>query len=268
MCTIYGSNNLNEFKELYHHNVCKGREGLGVLLLPGTWTVKPPVLKKFLRPPDLNQALSSVVTQDIEFFVGHSQSANPAVPVSRRDLINPFVCGDWVVSHNGRLKNFEALKNEVPSEKFNDSDSSIIPALLEKYQYRSKTEAEDIAKVLAMLEGEGAYWIYNLSSQKLYLASTGLNLFINPVTGSFSTVPVRHMIPVTKFQLLHRVNNPSSPLEGKWDRACEIVPLKKTGQYDHKILFKENQVILPGFTTPRDGNWGMPPSPCPELRPG
>ena len=222
MCAIFGSNHLEEFKELYRHNACKGREGLGVLLMPGTWTSKPAVLKKFVGYPDLSKALTAEKTKDFAYFVGHSQTGNPAVPKPTRGLINPFVCGDWVVAHNGRLKNFERLKSEVPADKYNASDSSIIPALLEKYQFREKSQADDILKVLSLLEGPCSLWIYNINSLKLYMATLGVPVYMNPATSTFTTVPVRGMIPSRDAQLFQRADNPSSEMDGKWIFEGEI----------------------------------------------
>ena len=245
MCAIFGSNNLEEFKALYKHNACKGREGLGVLLMPGTWTSKPAVLKKFIGYPDLSKALSPEKTKDFAYFVGHSQTSNPAVPTPTRSLINPFVCGDWVVAHNGRLKNFERLKSEVTADKYNASDSSIIPALLEKYQFREKSQTDDILKVLSLLEGPCSLWVYNINSLKLYMVTNGVPVYMNPATSTFTTVPVRGMIPGRDGQLFQRADNPSSEMDGKWIFEGEIRARKHKETSVFRMSFKTNQPVTP-----------------------
>lgn len=90
------------------------------------------------------------------------------------------------------MTNFDDLKQKFLPEHENPVDSSIIPALLDKFSVKGlkkqtpKKEIKVITKTLELLKGTYGVWIVNSVSLNIYLARQGSTLFYDK--NSFSSI--------------------------------------------------------------------------------
>ena len=180
MCAIYGSRSLEKFKELYELNIQRGDSAYGLVLINNH--KKAFILKGAGR---CNKLMEMIPSQNsFIYYTGHTQAPTSAAQLFNPKTSHPFICGDWIVSHNGVLTNHEALRERVLKEKVNIVDSSVISALLDE-------EVEDcrlseIAAVLSELEGTHSTTIYNRRHKALLIARCGSTLFVDE-EGSYSS---------------------------------------------------------------------------------
>ena len=125
-------------------------------------------------------------------YLGHNQAPTSSERVWREHCSHPFVVGNWVVAHNGVLTNFGKLKEKYLKDHENPVDSSIIPALLHKFEKKfmkvktAENERKCIINVLKLLKGTYGVWIVNVKSLNIYVARQGSTLFFDK--DSFSSI--------------------------------------------------------------------------------
>ena len=96
---------------------------------------------------------------------------------------HPFWVGDWMVAHNGVLTNYEELIDEYVPMHDNPVDSSIIPALLDEFEYNhgpcedTEAEIQNILYTIEKLKGTFALWLVNIKTMNIYVARQGSTLF-------------------------------------------------------------------------------------------
>ena len=123
-------------------------------------------------------------------YLGHNQAPTSSQRVFDQKTSHPFVCGDWVVAHNGVLTNYKNLISQFTPGHSNPVDSSVIPALFCEFESRYgpcediDDEKEIILPVLGYLEGTFALWIVNLRSMNIYIARQGSTLYHKDVNVS------------------------------------------------------------------------------------
>lgn len=107
-------------------------------------------------------ALESIVdkTEDTNMSIGHTRWATHGVP----SIINshPHRVGKFTVVHNGIIENYLNIKEKLLKEniKFkSETDTEVIPALLDYYYKREKDILKTIKKVIEKLEGSYALGI-------------------------------------------------------------------------------------------------------------
>lgn len=178
MCGIYCSNDLATFEILDQANKKRGNFSTGIFYCYGSANYN---MDKKQGGFDWNQ---TELPNDKGFiYLGHNQAPTAAGRVWEEETSHPFWSGDWVVAHNGVLTNFEELKdNHLPMHD-NPVDSSIIPALLDEFEYDhepcedSETEIQNILYTIERLKGTFALWIINLKTMNVYIARQGSTLF-------------------------------------------------------------------------------------------
>ena len=107
-------------------------------------------------------ALESVVDkeEDTNMCIGHTRWATHGVPSTVNS--HPHRVGKFTVVHNGIIENYLKLKEKLRCEKIefkSETDTEVIPALLDYYYKKEKDILKTIKKVLDELEGSYALGI-------------------------------------------------------------------------------------------------------------
>jgi glucosamine 6-phosphate synthetase-like amidotransferase/phosphosugar isomerase protein len=132
---------------------------------------------------------------DMELYLGHTQAPTSSKRDFDTETSHPFKCGYWFVAHNGVLTNYEQLTKKIKDrKKYNEVDSSIIPALLDLYSQKSENEVDIISKTLSLLEGTFGVWIYSVASGNAYIARSGSTIYANLLTNDFSSLPEKGFV--------------------------------------------------------------------------
>ena len=174
--------------------------------------------------------------EDTYMSIGHTRWATHGVP----SIINshPHRVGRFTVVHNGIIENYSSLKNKLTNEGINfvsDTDTEVIPALLE-YNYKKYNDILETIKV-TLDELEGSYAIGIICDndfEHIYAARSGSPLIIaKDDTGNYIASDVPAILNFTnKYILLD---------EGEIAKISknDIIVYDK----DLKILEKEEKVF-------------------------
>ncbi len=68
-------------------------------------------------------------------YLGHNQAPTSSAREWNEHTSHPFISGDWIVAHNGIITNYNELIDEYIPCHNNPVDSSIIPTLLDEFEY-------------------------------------------------------------------------------------------------------------------------------------
>lgn len=191
MCGIYCSNDLTTFEILDEANKKRGNFSTGIFYCYGKANYD---MKKQQGGFDWNE--TKLPGGDGFIYLGHNQAPTEAGRVWEEETAHPFWYGDWIVAHNGVLTNFEELKDEYIPMHDNPVDSSIIPALLDEFEYNHEpcedpeSEIQNILYTIEKLKGTFALWIINLKTMNVYIARQGSTLFYKG--GNVSSIKGKH----------------------------------------------------------------------------
>ncbi|PIQ96897.1 MAG: glutamine--fructose-6-phosphate transaminase (isomerizing) [Nitrospinae bacterium CG11_big_fil_rev_8_21_14_0_20_56_8] len=133
----------------------RGYDSCGVALMNGTrLLIKKDVgeVEKFFRK-------ENVLSLKSQIGLAHTRWATHGKVVRRNT--HPFTSGDgkFAVVHNGIISNYRALRDQLIHEKvrfLSDTDTEVIPHLLEKFYKKHKNIEEAMVKTLNLLEGSFA----------------------------------------------------------------------------------------------------------------
>tara|TARA_R100000951_G_scaffold8193_1_gene7431 strand:+ start:5507 stop:6178 length:672 start_codon:yes stop_codon:yes gene_type:complete len=185
MCAIFGAKDRSMFDVLHDANLERGKYAFSCLFARDDQKHN---IYKYEGHPDLHKIKNS---DSHELFLGHNQAPTSAKRDYDKRTSHPFNSGNWIVAHNGVLSNFKQLKAKYFSGGYrNPVDSSIIPAMLDDLERTLKKTSEiNIVKaILNRLEGTFGVWIYNQTTGNTYIARSGVTLFMNYKTKSFSSI--------------------------------------------------------------------------------
>ena len=178
MCGIFCSNDLNTFEILEQANRKRGNFSTGIFYMYNKSTYK--IIKK---EGGINFDETKLPASKGFLYLGHNQAPTQTGREWADVNSHPFSYGDWFVAHNGIITNFDELVDEHSKFHTNPVDSSIIPGLLDEFEYASKPcekpkdEQKLIIRVLEKLEGTFAVWIVNIKTMNVYIARQGSTLF-------------------------------------------------------------------------------------------
>lgn len=176
MCGIFGSFNASKFEVLDKANQQRGNFASGLMYHDKTNFDIQKVEGCFdWDKINLPQGL---------MYLGHNQAPTSSARKWKEHTSHPFIFKNWVVAHNGVLTNFEELKAKFLPDHENVVDSSIIPALLCKFD-SYVDDIKTLSEVLSMLEGTFGLWMVNTKNLNVYLARQGSTLFYDK--NSFSS---------------------------------------------------------------------------------
>jgi glucosamine 6-phosphate synthetase-like amidotransferase/phosphosugar isomerase protein len=131
-----------------------------------------------------------VYLKDFNYFLGHTQAPTSSVRLFSNKTSHPFHYENWTVAHNGVLTNYNEVARSIKNKKaFNEVDSSLIPALIQQYNYTYPDEVDAIILALSKLKGTFGLWIYSCDSGFTYLARSGSTLYGDLLTTDFSSLP-------------------------------------------------------------------------------
>tara|TARA_R100000008_G_C3587535_1_gene173711 strand:- start:5114 stop:5779 length:666 start_codon:yes stop_codon:yes gene_type:complete len=174
MCGIFGSNNIETFRELYIKNTERGNfvRSITKLFPAGT--------RNNIRvETNYEQDLGKHIHENpfCMYYLGHLQSPTSKVRDFNKTTSHPFNLNNQYLAHNGVLENDRDLIEEYNLEGYNDVDSSVILPLIEKIGF------ED---AISSLQGTFSCWYYNSNTGSLRIFRSGSTLFSNG--GDFSSI--------------------------------------------------------------------------------
>lgn len=120
----------------------------------------------------MNNLNTDLLNKD-NFVIGHNRYKTQG---DERDNKNnhPFKIGSFIVVHNGVLQNDDELKEKYKYEGGVETDSVIIPYLINKFYEESKQknkekrELKAIKKTAELLEGSFSIFVYNEITKNIY----------------------------------------------------------------------------------------------------
>lgn len=192
MCAVFGSSSFDEFTNLYEENKERGNFAFGGTFLSFDYDacIKMSGTIELHKNMDITNNEIKMKPKDFYYFLGHTQAPTSSVREFNEETSHPFICGPWIVAHNGVLTNDAKLKKTLKDHNhYNDVDSSVIPALLNQGSDKNFDEVNNISGVLSRLEGTFGLWIYNKLSNNTYLARSGSTMYANFLTNSFASLP-------------------------------------------------------------------------------
>lgn len=197
MCGISGSINKETSFNLYQNNLQRGYYSSGSLVLNGAGQYGCAKI-----PGQFNTSQDCIGLSGCKFealyYLYHSRGPTTETNGFIEENNHPFFYNDWIVAHNGIISNFEYLWKEYEiGDITGKTDSCIIPRIL--------TKELTIEKALEKLKGTFALWMYNKSSNELYITRCGSTLFINKGTGDFSSTPFKDSEPLDE-GVIYRIN--------------------------------------------------------------
>lgn len=178
MCGIYCSNDLSTFEILQEANKKRGNFSTGIMYCYNQANYN--IIKE---KGNINWNKTKLPVQKGHLYLGHNQAPTETGRNWKDENSHPFWFGDWVVAHNGVLTNYNELIDEYIPMHDNPVDSSIIPALLDEFEYThgpcedAETEVQNILYTLEKLKGTFALWIVNIKTMNVYIARQGSTLY-------------------------------------------------------------------------------------------
>ena len=178
MCGIYCSNDLSTFEILHQANKKRGNFSTGIFYCYNKANYN--IVKE---KGNINWEKTVLPSDKDYLYLGHNQAPTETGRDWKQETSHPFWFGDWIVAHNGVLTNYNELIDEYIPMHDNSVDSSIIPALLDEFEYThgpcedNETEIQNILYTLERLKGTFAVWIVNIKTMNIYIARQGSTLF-------------------------------------------------------------------------------------------
>jgi|TARA_R110000787_G_scaffold249395_1_gene354994 glucosamine 6-phosphate synthetase-like amidotransferase/phosphosugar isomerase protein len=178
MCGIYCSNDLTSFEVLQQANKERGNFSTGIFYCYNKANYNI-VKEKY----NIDWNKTKIPDQKGHLYLGHNQAPTETGRDWNEETSHPFWVGDWIVAHNGVLTNYNELIDEYIPMHDNPVDSSIIPALLDEFEYEHgpcedvETEVQNILYTIEKLKGTFALWIVNIKTMNVYVARQGSTLF-------------------------------------------------------------------------------------------
>ena len=178
MCGIYCSNDLSTFEVLQEANKKRGNFSTGIFHCYNKANYD--IIKK---KGNIDWNKTNIPIEKGCLYLGHNQAPTETGRGWKEETSHPFWVGDWIVAHNGVLTNFNELIDDYVPMHDNPVDSSIIPALLDEFEYThgpcedAETEVQNILYTIEKLKGTFALWIVNIKTMNIYIARQGSTLF-------------------------------------------------------------------------------------------
>ena len=180
MCGIYLSSSLPMFEILEIANKQRGNFSTGIF---HAYRSANYGIKKYEGGIDWNEVKLPHGDAGDFIYLGHNQAPTSSAREWNEYTSHPFIAGDWIVAHNGIITNYNELIDEYIPCHTNPVDSSIIPTLLDEFEYNhgpcedSESEIQNILYAIEKLKGTFAVWIVNIKTMNVYIARQGSTLF-------------------------------------------------------------------------------------------
>ena len=167
MCGIFGSNNIEEFRELCAKNTERGNfvRSITQLFPQG---LQSGTLVKTTHVTDFNKPI--IESPFCIYYLGHVQSPTSEVREFNEKTSHPFTLNEKYLAHNGVLENDRELIKEHKLDNCSNVDSSVILPLIET------------------LEGTFACWYYDATNGSLRIFRSGSTL--HHYRGNFTSTAI------------------------------------------------------------------------------
>ena len=131
--------------------------------------------------------LATIPPLGFHTYLGHNRAPTSEVDHFDPNNSHPFVHGDWIVAHNGIIRNFEEVQKRFGT-KFS-VDSNLIPWLLNLTRHwGNKAEENTIREAFEMLAGTFGCWIHNVRTGNTYIYRATNSLFYSKELNAISSV--------------------------------------------------------------------------------
>ena len=194
--------------------------------------------------------------------IGHTRWATHGEPSVKNS--HPHRCGKFTVVHNGIIENYSKIKEFLKDVKFiSDTDTEVIPALLDHYYKMNNNVLESIKKVTSFLEGSYAIGIIcDDDLNHIYAVRKGSPLIIaKDNTGYYLASDVPAILSYTNKYVLLDENeiavlskndykvyssdlNEIKKKEKVFEGTQESIMLNGYKHYMQKEIFEESKVFL------------------------
>ncbi len=187
--------------------------------------------------------------------IGHTRWATHGIPSAANAHPHTDCKGKLAVVHNGIIENHQQLRMELMARGHifkSETDSEVIPHMIEEDLKKGLTVAESISKAVQILEGNYAFTvIYEGEPDRIYFARNGSPLvFGKGVNESFLASDVAAVIPAAKEEFyiendqwgwitkdgLHLFNASSQPVDFELKKIEMDVNELDKGGYKHFML--------------------------------
>ena len=176
MCGIFGSNNIETFRELYKKNIKRGNFVRSITqLFPHGLTSG--TLVKTIHETDFDKTIHE--SPFCIYYLGHVQSPTSKIRKFDESTSHPFELNGQYLAHNGVLENDRELIAEYNLEGVCDVDSSVILPLIDKIGFND---------ALSTLQGTFGCWYYNTKTGSLRILRSGSTLHYSE--GNFSSAAI------------------------------------------------------------------------------
>ncbi len=165
MCGIFGSNNIETFREL-----CKINSSRGNFVRSVTYLFPEGLESKTLVKTTHETDFDKPITENpfCVYYLGHVQSPTSKVREFAKKTSHPFSSNGKYLAHNGVLQNDRELIINRKLKNYNDVDSSIILPLIEDVGFKEAIES---------LEGTFGCWYYDSKKGSLRIFRSGSTLY-------------------------------------------------------------------------------------------
>lgn len=110
---------------------------------------------------------NTIKERGAKFIIGHNRLTTQGSGKINHNN-HPFPTDNWVIVHNGVIRNDYDLQYEYDVEYKEDTDSVIIVSLLEKFYQETGDSVEAIKKVAESLSGRFSVCAYNKEEERLF----------------------------------------------------------------------------------------------------
>ena len=185
MCCISGGYNIhgylnnNTLLSMLKHGVCRGKDAFGFAGFG--WNS---IMKRGKGTPE------NIVNIEGEYrcFIANNRAEPTTEHIEHINLdtdIQPYVCGNWAIVHNGVIANDKELCEQYSINRNSPVDSSILPKLLDKV-FPENCNSEDVFNFIQKnIIGSYAFAVYNTAERFLLLMCNYQPLYIRRIEGGF-----------------------------------------------------------------------------------
>ena len=193
MCGIYGSNGKYGFNHIQNINLSRGSHSTGVLTLhtDGFSITK---CKEY----------EASYEETGHYYLGHNRAPTTTEEGKGLKGCHPFICGRAIVAHNGIISNTGCLENEY-KRKY-PVDSQWISFLYDYWSNRNNTPESAMRLTLLEIEGTFGIWLYDIDTNKTFVARGDNTIYWDPIMESFSSTPTATQVNLMPEGAIYRRN--------------------------------------------------------------
>ena len=165
MSDTLGNDNVNNFIEMLSKGSKSNDDATGIFSDAYQWKIgKAYEELKDKKDDSIKHVLSALPSN---WLVGHNRLATQGSETDNENN-HPFSNDTCTIVHNGIIGNDDTLKTQYGFSYKAETDSAIVPALIDHYIRDGKDEVDAIKESVEELTGSYSIFVYMHSSQNLY----------------------------------------------------------------------------------------------------